>query len=196
METPRPFDLTGKVALVTGAGRGLGVSMATELARAGAYVVPSARTTSEIEKTAARIHKAGGHAAAISGDISTMKTARQGTIIMIGAKSSIVGYNDLISVAAGKGGIDSVARNLAVECGEFNIRVNTVNPGYTEPPPEEGDVIPGYSGDLEEDIRGMTPLQRRGRIEEFAYAAVFLASDAASFITGQCLAVDGGYSIK
>ena len=259
METPRPFDLTGKVALVTGAGRGLGVSMATELARAGAYVVPSARTTSEIEKTAAHIHKAGGQAATISGDISTragcrklvqevidqhgrldilvcnaatnifgpaleidedmwnaclatelngyfflaqaavdliMKTARQGTIIMIGANSSIVGYNDLITVAAAKGGIDSVARNLAVEFGEFNIRVNTVNPGYTETPPEEGDVIPGYSGDLEEDIRGMTPLQRRGRIEEFAYATVFLASDAASFITGQCLAVDGGYSIK
>ena len=58
------------------------------------------------------------------------------------------------------------------------------------------DVHPGDSGDVEEDVRRLTPLPRRGRIEEFAHPVVFLASDAASFITGQNLAVDGGYAIK
>ena len=259
MTIQHPFDLTEKIALVTGSGRGLGVSMAKELSRAGAHVVVSSRTMDEIERTASDIRAAGHKASAIAGDISdrdgcqklireviedqgqldilvcnaatnihgpafsidedmwnkclatelngyfflaqaavqqTMKINRKGTIIMIGANSSIVGYHDLITVAAAKGGIDSIARNLAVEWGEFNIRINTVNPGYTEALPPGGDVVPGYSGDLEEDIRGMTPLRRRGRVEEFAYATVFLASDASSFITGQSLAVDGGYSIK
>ena len=89
-----------------------------------------------------------------------------------------------------------MVRNLAVEWGDMGVRVNSINPGYTEHLPPAGDVKPGDSDDLEADIRSLTPLPRRGRVEEFAWPAVFLASDAASFMTGQNLMVDGGYSIK
>lgn len=119
-----------------------------------------------------------------------------GSIVMIGANSSMVGYAGLVTVAAAKGGVDQLVRNLAVEWGQHGIRVNSINPGYTEHLPPAGDVAPGDSGDVDEDVRRLTPLPRRGRIEEFAHPAVFLASDAASFITGQNLAVDGGYAIK
>ena len=119
-----------------------------------------------------------------------------GSIVMIGANSSMVGYAGLITVAAAKGGVDQLVRNLAVEWGGHGIRVNSINPGYTEHLPPAGDVHPGDSGDVDEDVRRLTPLPRRGRIEEFAHPVVFLASDAASFITGQNLAVDGGYAIK
>jgi gluconate 5-dehydrogenase len=61
--------------------------------------------------------------------------------------------------------------------------------------PEDGADVAAGEGDLEEDIRVMTPLARRGRVEEFVYPAIFLASDASS-VTGHNLVVDGGYSIK
>ena len=126
----------------------------------------------------------------------TMIEQGGGAIVMIAANSSMVGYAELVTVAAAKGGVDQLVRNLAVEWGKHGIRVNSVNPGYTEHLPAAGDVHPGDSGDVEEDIRRLTPLPRRGRIEEFAHPIVFLASDAAGFITGQNLAVDGGYAIK
>lgn len=119
-----------------------------------------------------------------------------GSIIMVSANSSVVGYAELITTATAKGGVDQMARNLAVEWGNRGIRVNTINPGYTEHLPPAGDVMPGDSDDIEADLRRLTPIQRRGRVEEFAWPVVFLASDAASFITGQNLMVDGGYSIK
>ena len=119
-----------------------------------------------------------------------------GSIVMISANSSVVGYNELITTAAAKGGVDQMCRNLAVEWGRHNIRVNSVNPGYTEHLPPAGDVKPGDSDDIEADLKRLTPLPRRGRVEEFAWPVVFLASDASSFITGQNLMVDGGYSIK
>ena len=89
-----------------------------------------------------------------------------------------------------------MARNLAVEWGRNGICVNTINPGWTEHVPEDGGDVAAGDGDLEADIRATTPLQRRGRMEEFACAGVFLASDASSYVTGQNLVVDGGYSVK
>ncbi|WP_328716411.1 SDR family oxidoreductase [Halomonas elongata] len=95
-----------------------------------------------------------------------------------------------------KAGVDMMARNLAIEWGKDGIRINTLNPGFTEHVPEDGvDVAAGDVG-LEEDIRTATPLERRGRVEEFANPAIFLASDASSYVTGHNLVVDGGYSVK
>lgn len=125
-----------------------------------------------------------------------VKQGTGGSIVMISANSSVVGYGELITTAAAKGGVDQMCRNLAVEWGRHNIRINSVNPGYTEHLPPAGDVKPGESDDIEADLRRLTPLPRRGRVEEFAWPVVFLASDASSFITGQNLMVDGGYSIK
>ncbi|CBV43164.1 SDR family NAD(P)-dependent oxidoreductase [Halomonas elongata] len=115
---------------------------------------------------------------------------------MVSANSSTVGYTDLIGVATAKGGVDMMARNLAVKWGKDGIRVNTLNPGFTEHVPEDGINVAAGDGDLEEDIRTATPLERRGRVEEFANPAIFLASDASSYVTGHNLVVDGGYSVK
>jgi gluconate 5-dehydrogenase len=125
-----------------------------------------------------------------------MAAQRSGSIIMISANSSLVGYAGLVGVAVAKGGVDMMARNLAVEWGRDGIRINTINPGWTEHVPEDGADVAAGEGDLEEDIRVMTPLARRGRVEEFVYPAIFLASDASSYVTGHNLVVDGGYSIK
>jgi gluconate 5-dehydrogenase len=125
-----------------------------------------------------------------------MSQRKCGSIIMVSANSSVVGYADLIGVATAKGGLDMMARNLAVEWGGAGIRVNTINPGWTEHVPPDGADVAAGTGDLEADIRATTPLQRRGRMEEFAFPAIFLASDASSYITGQNLIVDGGYSVK
>jgi gluconate 5-dehydrogenase len=126
-----------------------------------------------------------------------MVKQRTGSIVMVSANSSEVGYDELVAVATAKGGVDMLARNLAVEWGRYNVRVNTINPGFTEHVPDDGaDVTLGEGEDLEEEIRRATPMQRRGRIEEIAAPAVFLASDAASFITGMSIRVDGGYAVR
>lgn len=125
-----------------------------------------------------------------------MVAQQSGSIIMVSANSSTVGYQELVGVGAAKGAVDSMMRSMAVEWGAGNVRVNTINPGFTEHVPEDGaDVTPGDGGDLEAEIRRTTPMQRRGSIEEIAAPAVFLASDAASFITGESIRVDGGYAI-
>lgn len=126
----------------------------------------------------------------------SMIKKKSGVIVMVSANSSRVGYSDIVGTATAKGGIDQLVRNLAVEWGQYNIRVNSINPGFTEHvPPDGADVSPG-DGDLEESINSSTPLARRAKLEELAIPAVFLASEAASFITGQNLIIDGGYSIR
>ncbi|MDR5858569.1 SDR family oxidoreductase [Halomonas eurihalina] len=252
------FNLDGKTAIVTGAGRGLGKAIAIGLASAGANVLLASRNPEHLSGTAAEIEHSGGQAIRTSVDISdpascdalvsraeeefgqldilvcnaatniqgpaadmppsawsrvintemsgcfylsqaaykVMAKQSSGSIIMISANSSTVGYADLVGVATAKGGVDMMARNLAIEWGQDGIRVNTINPGFTEHVPEDGADVAAGDGDLEEDIRAATPLERRGRVEEFANPAIFLASDAASYVTGHNLVVDGGYSVK
>lgn len=125
-----------------------------------------------------------------------IKQARGGSIIAMSANASLVGYAELTAGAAAKGAVDQMCRNLALEWGCHGIRVNSMNPGYTEHVPKYGDVSTGAGEDLEGGIRMMTPLGRRGRIDEFVWPAIFLASEASSFVTGASLVVDGGYSIK
>lgn len=252
------FDLSGKVALVTGAGRGLGRAIALGLASAGAKMVLASRNPRNLQNTADTIREHGGEAHVTSVDISVaeqcsalmteveriyasldilvcnaatniqgpaadmvveqwrrvietelsgyyylsraayplMARQKSGSIIMVSANSSIVGYADLVGVSTAKGGIDMMARNLAVEWGTDGIRVNTINPGWTDHVPEDGADVDASDGDLDEYIRTTTPLERRGQMAEFAFPAIFLASTASSYITGQNIVVDGGYCIK
>jgi NAD(P)-dependent dehydrogenase (short-subunit alcohol dehydrogenase family) len=119
-----------------------------------------------------------------------------GSIVAVSANSSEVGYSELTAAASAKGAVDQMCRNLAVEWGHHGIRVNSVNPGYTEHVPGYGDVSPGAGEDLDAGIRMMTPLGRRGRVPEFVWPVVFLASGASSYITGVNIRIDGGYAIK
>jgi len=234
-------SLDGKLALVTGASRGIGRAIAEELARAGAQVVVGFRTgKDEAESLAASI---GGRA--IQADVSSADDARRlveeagdvdvlvnnagltrdgllarmpdndwRTVIetnlssvfytcravtrpmMKKRRGSIVNVSSIVGVhgnwgqtnyAASKAGIIGFTKSLARELGSRNIRANVVAPGYVKTQLTE--VLP------DEATAAMvtnTPLGRVAEPEEIAGAVRFLASDQASFITGEVLLVDGG----
>jgi len=239
---PRAFaSLEGKLALVTGASRGIGRAIAEELARAGATVVVGYRTgRDEAEELAAAI---GGRA--IQADVSSsddakrlveeagdvdvlvnnagltrdgllarmadddwrtvvetnlssvfytcravtrpMMRKRGGSIVNISSIVGVRGNWGQTNYAASKAGIIGFTKSLARELGSRGVRANVVAPGYVST--RLTDVLP------EEATRAMianTPLGRVAEPREIAGAVRFLASDDASFITGEVLLVDGG----
>jgi NAD(P)-dependent dehydrogenase (short-subunit alcohol dehydrogenase family) len=111
-----------------------------------------------------------------------------GAIVNMASVNAMMGQPCVSAYAAAKGGIHALTRQLAVECGPLGIRVNALSPGLI--------VTEAFAAKLDpEDIRLTVeayPLGRLGRPEDVAEAALFLASDAASFITGADLPVDGG----
>jgi gluconate 5-dehydrogenase len=118
-----------------------------------------------------------------------------GSIILISSTASMIGSDNLVAYGSSKGGVDQLCRQLAVEWGPYNIRVNAVNPGYTLND-MAGTEARHADPSLNEEMKRMTPLGRRATIAEIAGPVVFLASDAASFVSGVCLAVDGGYCAR
>jgi peroxisomal 2,4-dienoyl-CoA reductase len=94
-----------------------------------------------------------------------------------------------LHVSAAKAGVDALTRNLAVEWGQVGVRVNGIAPGPIDDTEGMARLAPG---DVKKKIEGKVPLRRFGKISEIADAAVFLASDAARYITGHTLVVDGG----
>jgi NAD(P)-dependent dehydrogenase (short-subunit alcohol dehydrogenase family) len=116
-----------------------------------------------------------------------------GSIVMTSSNGSLVAFPGIAAYCASKGAVDQLVRTLAAEWAPRGIRVNAFNPGYMEHAMTGTDV---YDKDPEviDQIRRMTPMQRRGRVEEIVGPAIFLASDAASFITGVVLPVDGGWT--
>ncbi len=117
---------------------------------------------------------------------------RGGSIVLISSTASLVGFPGLLAYGVSKGGVDQMVRQMAVEWGVHGIRVNAINPGYTTHH-MRGSEARNDDDALEARIRDTTPMRRRGTPEEFAGPAVFLASDASSFVTGTVLPVDGGY---
>ena len=115
-----------------------------------------------------------------------------GSIVFVSSTASLVGFDRLVAYGASKGGVDQMVRQLAVEWGPRGVRVNAINPGYTTND-MRGTETRHAASELNDEMRRLTPMQRRGECEEFAGPAVFLLSDAASFVNGVCLAVDGGY---
>jgi 3-oxoacyl-[acyl-carrier protein] reductase len=234
-------SLEGKVALVTGASRGIGRAIAEELARAGAQVVVGYRSgKDEAEELAAQI---GGRA--VQADVSTPEDAkrlvaeagdidvlvnnagltrdgvlarmsdedwrtvidtnlssvfytcravtrpmmkkRSGSIVNISSVVGVHGNWGQTNYAASKAGIIGFTKSIARELGSRGVRANVVAPGYVKT--QLTDVLP------EEATAAMvaaTPLGRVAEAAEIAGAVRFLASDAASFITGEVLLVDGG----
>lgn len=244
------FDLTEKIAVVTGSSKGIGAAIARLLAAQGAKVVVNYRSSAQMaESVVAEIKAAGGEAIALQADVSqsdaasqlikaaidtygqidilvnnagitrdklimTMKDEdwettlhtnlssvyycskavirpmmkkRTGRIINMTSVVGLAGQAGQTNYAASKAGIIGFTKALAKEVGSRNITVNAVAPGFI--PTDLTSVLP------EEQIKVIvqnTPLGRLGTLEDVAHTVLFLASDEASFITGQVLTVDGG----
>ena len=248
------FDLSGRVAVITGISRGIGRALAHGFSEAGAIVVGCARSFEAAERTAIQIRAKGGEALGVLADVTrpedcralidsavrrygrldiavlnaginikkpsldfaaaefdavingnlrayfltAQAAARQfiaqgrgGAIVMNSSNASLAAFDELGPYCAAKAGIDGLVRALAAEWGPQGIRVNAFNPGYTtHSMTDEGQ---DYLKDAAAEITGRTPLRRMAEVSEMAGPAIFLASDAASFVTGVTLAVDGGW---
>ncbi len=117
-------------------------------------------------------------------------TGQGGKIVNIGSMYSVFGSPNGASYTAAKTGMVGLTRALAVEWAEFNIQVNAILPGW-----HVTDLNRPLLARIGDDIKAKTPARRLGTPDDLQGAAVFLASAAADFITGQCLGVDGGYSV-
>ncbi|HEY1510954.1 MAG TPA: glucose 1-dehydrogenase [Solirubrobacteraceae bacterium] len=245
------FRLDGRVAIVTGASSGLGVTIATALAEAGAQLVIAARRVDRLEDTRALVEEFGVRAVTVKADVSDpddcdrlvevamaefgrvdilINNAGVGVVVpalhqsrdefrrlidvnlngchwmacaaaraMDGA-GSIVNVSSMIALttagtpqagyAASKAGLLGLTRDLAQEwTGRRGIRVNAVAPGYFATEMTDGHT------DAIEHLLVRVPSGRMGEPEELATAVLFLASDAASYVTGQTLVVDGGFTV-
>ncbi len=249
------FDLSGKVAVITGSSKGIGRAMAEQMALAGAKVVVSSRKATPCDEVAAAINEAGGEAIAIPchigdkeqlqalvdgtmekwgridslvcnaaanpfyGPLSeipdelfdkTMETnirsnlwlanmvlpqmaeRKDGSVIITSSIGGLKGSAVLGTYAISKAADMQLARNLAVEWGHANIRVNCIAPGLVRT-----DMARALweNPDTYKRVCATSPLGRIGEPNEIAGAAVFLASDAGAFITGHTLVIDGGVTI-
>jgi len=251
------FDLTGRVALITGSSRGIGKAIAMRMAEHGARVVISSRKLDACERVAAEINAAHGQerALAIAASISSkadlqrlvqgthekwgridvlvcnaasnpyygpqagisddqfrkvldnniisnhwlcqlvapqMMERRDGSIIIVSSIGGLRGSSIIGAYCISKAADMQLARNLAVEYGPHNVRVNCIAPGL---------IRTDFARALWEDEKLLaernqtTPLRRIGEPDEIAGAAVYLASPASAFMTGQSLVIDGGVTV-
>ena len=247
------FDLTGRVALITGASRGIGEATARLLAEQGAHVVVSSRKQADLDVVAQSIQAEGGKATAIAahqGDSAALKhlidriTGEIGRLdILVNNAATnpyfghiadtdvgmiektlqvnIKGYFELSALAAkvmkaqGGGAIVNIAsingekpapfqgiysiskaavinmtQAFARECGPWKVRVNAVLPGLTDTKFASALI---KNEPIRRSITDTLPLQRVAQPQEIAPAVLYLASDAASYVTGTTLVVDGGF---
>jgi NAD(P)-dependent dehydrogenase (short-subunit alcohol dehydrogenase family) len=256
----KPFDLTGKVALVTGGNGGIGLGMAEGLASAGAKVVIWGQNPEKNAKAEAKLNAHGGEvlvqrvdvsdepsvvagvaeaieamgrldfvaanagvggAAASFAEFSTeqwrrvttvnldavMWTFREackhmverakagdagGSLLVTSSTSAIDGAPRNQAYAATKGGVIAMIRGIAVEYARHGVRANAVLPGWIR-----SDMTAGLQGweKFNEQVITRVPMRRWGEPEDFSGLAIYLASDASRFHTGDSFVIDGGYTI-
>ncbi|KHE72822.1 SDR family oxidoreductase [Halobacillus sp. BBL2006] len=254
MHVNQLFNLTGKTAIVTGGGRGLGEQIAEGLAEAGANVILCSRKVEACQETAARLENEQGiKTLALSCDVTNpediqevvkqtldrfgtidvlvnnsgatwgaptlempleafqkvmnvnvtgtflmsqrvgevMVKQKSGKIINIASVAGLGGadsrFMDTIGYNASKGAVITFTKDLAVKLGPENIQVNALAPGFF--PTKMSKVVLEEGGDF---ILDRTPLRRFGTNEDLKGAALFLASGASNYVTGDVLVVDGG----
>lgn len=119
-----------------------------------------------------------------------LRASGRGRVINIASLTSYVGFLEVTAYASSKAAVLGMTRNLAVEWAPLGINVNAIAPGVFK---TELNAALIESTERGRELLTRTPMKRFGKVQELVGAAVFLASDAASFITGQCVAVDGGF---
>ncbi len=120
----------------------------------------------------------------------TMVSAGYGRIINLASLSSFVGFHGVAAYSASKAGVASLTKVLAIELAEKGVNVNAIAPGIF-PTPLNSNLVQGTARGEELLVR--TPMHRFGQAHELAGTAIFLASQAASFVTGEVIVVDGGF---
>ncbi len=209
------FDLSSRVAIVTGGSRGLGLEIAEGLAEAGASLMLCARReqwlTPAIDALRERGFRVEGRACDVSDpdqvqavvtaaiDLFSQAAGREmlksksGCIINIASVAGIrssVGGPHYAGYVASKAGLMGLTRELAASWGPHGIRVNAMAPGFFHSRLADPAIVL-----VEASIKARNPIPRVGEAGELKGTAVFLASDASSYITGQIVAVDGGATV-
>ncbi|MAT93146.1 MAG: oxidoreductase [Halioglobus sp.] len=124
--------------------------------------------------------------------LDTMVAQRAGSIITVASVEGLNGTEGGSAYNASKGGVVLLSKNVAIDYGRIGVRCNSICPGFIDTPMLNQ--VMGAMPEFRRDVERETKLGRLGRPEEIAGAACFLASDDASFVTGQTLVVDGGYT--
>jgi 3-oxoacyl-[acyl-carrier protein] reductase len=119
--------------------------------------------------------------------IVTFLKQKEGNIINISSLSGIIGISRQTNYSASKGGMIAFSKSLAKEAAPYNVRVNVIAPGFIET-----DMIRGLKEDQLKLMKSQIPMGRFGDVYEVAKAALFLATDKSSYITGQVVRIDGG----
>lgn len=245
------FDLSGRVALVTGAGRGIGEACALGLGEAGADLVLVSRSPEELARTAERAEATGRRAQVAPGDVTSAQDVRtiaegagrvdilvnsagtnipepfldvseenfdallavnlkgtflmsqaigrsmaergDGSIVNISSQMGHVGGPNRTAYCASKHGVEGLTKAMALDLAPRGVRVNSVAPTYIETPMSSGFLRDPV---FRANTVGRIPLGRIGRVDDVVGAVLYLASPAASLVTGASLLVDGGYTAQ
>jgi NAD(P)-dependent dehydrogenase (short-subunit alcohol dehydrogenase family) len=178
-------------ALVTAAGERWG-RVDILYASAGVMTVGTAPDTSEEDYQLAVEVNLGGCFRLAKYGIPALARAGGGSVILTGSELGLVGAAATAAYCAAKGGVVNLTRALAVDCAPLGIRVNCLCPGPVDTPMLRGWYATGDAAELEKRQVAPIPLGRVGEPGENAEAALFLASDSSSYMTGAVLTVDGG----
>ena len=137
-----------------------------------------------------------GYALMVKHIAPVLKKQRHGSIVNISSCASIVAHSTFLPYSTSKGAINQLTRNLALDLGLYNIRVNSISPGAIDSPVLYESAAKGgiTKEEFDKEHAGKC-LKRLGHPQEIANMTVFLASDLSAFITGTNIVVDGGYTI-